>query len=80
MDAGGSYSGSMSSVKKLGATIAGTYSPTVSGMLAQNGHWVAPFIVQAVGLLAGAVIWFLNDAERPMIADLAADGLLAATT
>jgi len=42
MDVGGAYSGTVSSLMNLGASIAGTFSPMVFGTLSQNGHWIAP--------------------------------------
>jgi hypothetical protein len=76
MDVGGAYS----SLMNPGASIAGTFSPSVFGALTQNGYWIAPFIIQAGVLVAGAMIWlFLIDAERPMMAP-PADGMLAAAT
>jgi MFS family permease len=81
MDVGGAYSGSVSSVMNLGASLAGTASPMVFGMLAQHDHWVAPFFVQAAVLVAGELIWmFLIDAERPMAASPTGEKLLAAAT
>jgi hypothetical protein len=81
MDVGGAYSGTVSSLMNLGASIAGTFSPMVFGTLSQNGHWIAPFIIQATVLVAGAMIWlFLIDAERPMMSALTGEGLLAGTT
>jgi MFS family permease len=80
MDVGGAYSGTVGSLMNLGASIAGTFSPMVFGLLSQNGHWIAPFIIQGMVLIAGAMIWlFLIDAERPIMSAPAADGLLAAT-
>jgi sugar phosphate permease len=70
MDVGGRFSGTVSSLMNMGASIAGSISPVVFGMLTQQGRWLAPFVIQAAVLVLGAVIWlFLIDAERPIIAD-----------
>jgi MFS family permease len=81
MDVGGAYSGTVSSLMNLGASIAGTISPLVFGGLAQNGHWIAPFVIQAAVLVAGAMIWlFLIDAETPISAMPLTETRLAAAT
>ena len=69
MDVGGAYSGTVSSLMNMGASIAGAISPVVFGNLSQAGHWVAPFLLQACVLVIGALIWvFLIDPERQIVA------------
>jgi len=81
MDVGGAYSGTVGSLMNLGASIGGMFSPMVFGALSQNGHWIAPFIIQAAVLITGALIWlFLIDAERPMMRPSENEGLLAPAT
>jgi MFS family permease len=57
MDVGGEYSGTVSGMMNMAGNIGGALSPTVFGILVQFGSWVAPFVVAAVILLAGAVMW-----------------------
>jgi sugar phosphate permease len=57
MDVGGEYSGTVSGMMNMAGNIGGAVSPTVFGILVQLGSWVAPFIVAAVILLGGAIMW-----------------------
>jgi sugar phosphate permease len=57
MDVGGEYSGTVSGMMNMAGNIGGALSPTVFGILVQFGSWTAPFIVAAVILLLGAVLW-----------------------
>jgi sugar phosphate permease len=57
MDVGGEYSGTVSGMMNMAGNVGAAISPTVFGILVQFGSWVAPFVVAAVILLAGAVGW-----------------------
>jgi sugar phosphate permease len=57
MHVGGKYSGTVSGAMNMAGNIGGALSPTVFGILAQYGSWVAPFVVAAVLLVLGAAVW-----------------------
>jgi len=57
MHVGGKYSGTVSGAMNMAGNIGGALSPTVFGILAQYGSWVAPFVVSAVLLVFGAAVW-----------------------
>jgi MFS family permease len=57
MDVGGKYSGTVSGMMNMAGNIGGALSPLVFGFLVQFSSWQAPFIVAAVLLVAGAVVW-----------------------
>jgi sugar phosphate permease len=57
MHVGGKYSGTVSGAMNMAGNIGGALSPTVFGILAQYGSWVAPFVVAAVLLVLGAGVW-----------------------
>jgi sugar phosphate permease len=57
MHVGGKYSGTVSGAMNMAGNIGGALSPTVFGILAQYGSWVAPFVVAAVLLVFGAAVW-----------------------
>jgi sugar phosphate permease len=68
MDIGGEYSGTVSGMMNFGGQIGGALSPTVFGILAQRGSWIAPFVVAACLLFIGAGIWaFWIDPEVSVI-------------
>jgi MFS family permease len=74
MDIGKEYSGSVSGVMNMMGNGIGAISPIVFGVLAQRGMWVAPFVVAAAVLVAGALMWGLlvnpekSVVERPQAA------------
>jgi MFS family permease len=50
--------------------LAASVSPVVFGFFVQRGSWVAPFLITAGLLLAGAVIWArLIDPEKSVIGE-----------
>ena len=57
MDIGGEFSGTVSGMMNMGGQFVGALSPTVFGILAARGSWVAPFVVSAGLLFIGAAIW-----------------------
>jgi MFS family permease len=57
MDVGGKYSGTVSGMMNMAGNIGGALSPLVFGFLVQFSSWQAPFIIAAVLLVAGAVVW-----------------------
>ena len=68
MDIGGEYSGTVSGMMNMGGQIGGALSPTVFGLLAARGSWVAPFVIAAGLLFIGAAIWaFWIDPEVSVI-------------
>jgi sugar phosphate permease len=56
MDIGGEYSGTVSGMMKMGGQIGGALSPTVFGILAVQGSWIAPFVIAACLRFLGAGI------------------------
>jgi sugar phosphate permease len=70
MHVGGKYSGTVSGAMNMAGNIGGALSPTVFGILAQYGSWVAPFVVAAVLLVLGAAVWaFWLDPEVSVLED-----------
>ena len=64
---GGEFSGTVTGIMNMGGSLAASFSPIVFGVLTQRGFWIAPFLVTAGVLLAGALIWaFLIDPETPI--------------
>jgi sugar phosphate permease len=69
MDVGGEFSGTVTGVMNTAGSLAASASPIVFGFLAQRGFWIAPFLVTATVLLAGALLWtFLIDPEKSVVA------------
>jgi sugar phosphate permease len=68
MDVGGKYSGTVSGMMNMAGNIGGALSPLVFGFLVQFGNWQAPFIVAAVLLVLGALVWgFWLDPDRSVV-------------
>lgn len=68
MHVGGKHSGTVAGMMNMAGNIGGALSPVVFGILVQVGSWVAPFIVAATLLIAGAAIWaFWLDPERSVL-------------
>jgi sugar phosphate permease len=68
MDIGGEYSGTVSGMMNMGGQIGGALSPTIFGLLAGRGSWIAPFVIAACLLFIGAGIWaFWIDPEVSVI-------------
>lgn len=68
MDVGGEHSGTVSGMMNMWGQFGGALSPTVFGILAGKGSWIAPFAIAASLLVIGAVIWaFLIDPEEPVL-------------
>ena len=68
MDVGGEYSGTVSGVMNMAASLAASLSPVIFGFLVQRNSWTAPFFVSAGVLLGGALTWaFLIDPERSVV-------------
>ena len=68
MDVGGEYSGTVTGVMNMAGSLAASASPIVFGFLAERGYWIAPFLVTAAVLLAGALVWtFLIDPEMSVV-------------
>ncbi len=73
MDVGGEYSGTVTGVMNMAGSLAASFSPLVFGFFAQRGSWIAPFLVTAGVLLAGALIWtFLINPEVSVVGDTGA--------
>jgi sugar phosphate permease len=67
MDIGGEYSGTVSGMMNMWGQFGGALSPTVFGILAGRGFWIAPFVIAASFLIIGAVIWaFWIDPDKPI--------------
>ena len=68
MDVGGEFSGTVSGMMNMGGQLVGALCPTVFGLLASKGAWVAPFTISAGLLFIGAAIWaFWIDPEQSVI-------------
>ena len=52
----------------MSGSLTASLTPIVYGSLFERGYWVAPFLVSAAVLAAGAVIWiFLIDPEQSVV-------------
>jgi len=69
MDTAGKYSGTVSAMMNMAGQLFGAVlSPIVFGYFAKIGNWQAPWIIAAVMLVLGAVIWgFWLDPERSVV-------------
>ncbi len=68
MDVGGRFSGTVTGVMNMSGAPAASLTPIVYGTPFGRGYWVAPFLVSAVVLTAGALIWmFLIDPEKSVV-------------
>jgi len=68
MDVGGRFSGTVTGVMNMSGSLAASLTPLVYGALFGRGYWVAPFLVSAAVLVAGALIWlFLIDPEQSVV-------------
>ena len=68
MDVGGPFSGTVTGVMHTSASLAASVMPIVYGTLFGRGYWVAPFLVSAAVLTAGALVWqFLIDPEKAIV-------------
>lgn len=71
MDVGGEFSGTVSSLMNSAGAIGASVSPIVFGFFVQRGSWVAPFLVTAVMLAGGALIWArLIDPEKSVVGEI----------
>ena len=68
MDVGGRFSGTVTGVMNMAGALAASFTAIVYGSLFGAGYWVAPFLVSAAVLGAGALIWaFLIDPDRSVV-------------
>ncbi|HLJ24951.1 MAG TPA: MFS transporter [Candidatus Acidoferrales bacterium] len=68
MDVGGQFSGTVTGVMNMVGALGGASTAVVYGSLFNRGLWVAPFVVSAAVMLAGALIWiFLIDPEKSVV-------------
>lgn len=68
MDVGGQFSGTVTGVMNMIGALGGASTAVVYGSLFNRGLWVAPFLVSAGVMLAGALIWiFLINPELSVI-------------
>jgi sugar phosphate permease len=73
MDVGGRFSGTVTGVMNMAGALAASFTPIVYGTLFGRGYWVAPFLVSAAVMTAGALIWmFLIDPEKSVVSAEAA--------
>jgi sugar phosphate permease len=67
MDVGGSFSGTVTGVMSAVGSLGGPLMAVFYGALFNLDQWVAPFVVSACVMLAGALIWaLLIDPEEPI--------------
>jgi sugar phosphate permease len=70
MDVGGRFSGTVTGVMNMAGALAASLTPIIYGTLFGRGYWVAPFVVSAAVMLAGALIWiFLINPEKSVVGD-----------
>jgi len=68
MDVGGRFSGTVTGVMNMAGALAASLTAIVYGALFGAGYWVAPFLVSAAVMGAGAIIWaFLIDPDRSVV-------------
>jgi sugar phosphate permease len=68
MDVGGQFSGTVTGVMNMVGALGGASTAVVYGSLFNRGFWVAPFLVSAGVMVAGAVIWtFFIDPEKSVV-------------
>ena len=68
MDVGGQFSGTVTGVMNMVGALGGALTAVVYGSLFNRGLWVAPFVVSAGVMLAGALIWiFLINPEVSVV-------------
>jgi hypothetical protein len=68
MDVGGRFSGTVTGVMNMVGALGGASTAVVYGSLFNRGLWVAPFVVSAGVMLAGAFIWtFLINPEQSVV-------------
>lgn len=68
MDVGGQFSGTVTGVMNMIGALGGASTAVVYGSLFNRGLWVAPFLVSAGVMLAGALIWiFLINPELSVV-------------
>ena len=68
MDVGGRFSGTVTGVMNMAGAMAASLTAIVYGSLFGRGYWVAPFLVSAAVMAAGALIWiFLIDPDRSVV-------------
>ena len=73
MDVGGRFSGTVTGVMNMAGALAASFTPIVYGSLFGRGYWVAPFVVSAAVMAAGAFIWiFLIDPGKTVVSAEAA--------
>lgn len=68
MDVGGQFSGTVTGVMNMCGALGGSLTAVVYGSLFGREMWIAPFVVSAVVLTLGALIWiFLINPEKSVI-------------
>jgi sugar phosphate permease len=68
MDVGGRFSGTVTGVMNMAGALAASFTAIVYGSLFGQGYWVAPFLVSAAVMAAGALIWiFLIDPDKKVV-------------
>jgi hypothetical protein len=68
MDVGGRFSGTVTGVMNMAGALAASFTAIVYGALFGRGYWVAPFLVSAAVMAAGAFIWiFLIDPDKKVV-------------
>lgn len=68
MDVGGSFSGTVSGIMNGAGALAASFTPLIFGYFFDRGSWIVPFLVTAVVMLVGALLWtFLIDSEESVV-------------
>ena len=65
-DLGGASAGAVSGVMNMGNQLAGALTASLTPAIANRFGWPASFLVAAVLLLLGAVLWLVIDPEKPI--------------
>jgi len=68
MDVGGKFSGTVTGIMNMAGASAASLTPIIYGTFFGKGSWIAPFLITACIMMAGALIWtFLIDPEKSVV-------------
>lgn len=70
MDVGGQFSGTVTGIMNMAGALAASFTAMIYGNLFGRGFWIAPFLVSAGVMFAGALVWiFLINPEVSVVGD-----------
>jgi len=68
MDVGGKFSGTVTGIMNMAGASAASLTPIIYGTFFGKGSWIAPFLITACIMMAGALIWtFLIDPVKSVV-------------